>query len=372
MLVTSQAAAFGKFSAGRSLQDARTNPRPRRVVVDLTHLRGHVTGIERVSLDLFSKDALAPHAVEHVRSHGLPQMLFEQQIGLASRGLADRSALFIFPGFPPGPLAVALGQRCIMYVHDTFLITRPEDLSWKARLYMAPSFAFALRHGERFVVNSETTATALKAFTRPDASIDLLRPPARDVFGLASCPGPRPLQRGETLRLLAIGTIEPRKNYAAAIAIAAALNAAGIATHLDIVGRVGWGQHEFLSNPPPWLTLHHAVDDAGMRSIVEQSHCLLSTSKAEGLGLPLLEVQHGGLPVVAPEGEVFEEVLAGSALHVAPDDPVGAATAIQDWVTQAGRLEAAGAASRANVARWARLAAEDAARFHASLDRQEN
>ncbi|WP_375461792.1 glycosyltransferase [uncultured Enterovirga sp.] len=343
----------------------RTEDQSRRIIVDQTHLRGHVTGIERVGLDLFSAEALAPHRVEAVRSRNLLHMLMEQQVGIAGRGLLDRSALLIFPGFPPGPLAVRLGSRCIIYVHDTFLLTRPEDLNWKARRYMAPAFGFAVRHGQRFLVNSETTATALRAFASPEADIRLLRPPARDVFGLAGAAPPRRFRPGETLRLLAIGTIEPRKNYPAAIAITGALNAAGMPAHLDIVGRIGWGQHAFLRDPPPFLSLHQGVDDAGMRRRVEESHALVSTSKAEGLGLPLLEVQHGGLPVIAPRGEVFEEVLAGSGLHIDPDDPDRAAAAIRDWVL--GNLPEAASASRVNAARWARLAAEDAARFRQSL-----
>lgn len=340
---------------------------PRRIVVDQTHLRGHVTGIERVGLDLFSPEALAPHRVEPVRSRGLLHMLMEQQVGIAARGLADPRAMFIFPGFPPGPLAVRLGSRCVVYVHDTFLLTRPADLNWKARRYMAPCFAHAVRHGRRFLVNSESTARALRAFTSPAADVALLRPPARDVFGLAGAAPPRPLQPGETLRLLAIGTIEPRKNYPAAIAITAALNAAGLPARLDIVGRIGWGQHAFLTDPPPFLSLHHGIDDSGMRRLVEQSHLLISTSKAEGLGLPLLEVQHGGLPVVAPPGEVFEEVLAGSGLHVPPEKADEAAAAIGMWVQGQDALPAAAAASRANAARWAGLAAADAATFRRSL-----
>lgn len=344
---------------------------PRRIVVDQTNLRGHVTGIERVALDLFGPEVLAPHRVELVRSRGLLSMMLKQHLGLPARGLADRRALFVFPGFPPGPLAVALGRRCLIYVHDTFLVTRPQDLNWKARLYMAPSFRIALRRGSRFLVNSRTTAGELRAFTGEGASIELLRPKAGDVFGLAGLPPPPLPAPGETLRLLAIGTIEPRKNYPAAIAITAALNAAGIPARLDIVGRIGWGEHDFLRDPPPYIGLHHGVDDAGMRRIAERSHLFLSTSKAEGLGLPLLEVQHGGLPVVAPHGAVFEEVLAGSGLHVDPLAAGAAADAIARFAFEPGRLAEASRAARANVARWTSLADEDARRFRASLEDSE-
>lgn len=340
----------------------------RRLYVDHTHLCGRVTGIERVALDLFAPDALAPHEVRIVRSGGIARMILDQQLGLPGRGLADRSALVLFPGYPPGPLALTLGARCLAYIHDTFLLTRPDELNWRARAYMAPSFALALRYGRRFFVNSRTTGAALRALCRTDALVALLRPPVRDVFALADLPGPAPYAPGEPLRLLAIGTIEPRKDYPAAIALTAAINAAGVPAELHIVGRRGWGRHEFLDAPPPFLRLHGYLDDGALRALAGRCHGLVSTSKAEGLGLPLLEVQHGGLPVIAPAGPVFAEALADSALFIRPEDPAGSAAALLAWIAD-GQLAAAGRASRANVARWNRLAQADAARFRDFLAR---
>ena len=65
--------------------------------------RGHVTGIERVTIDLFAPKRLAPHEVRPVTSDTLAGMIAGQQLGLPLRALLDRNALFLFPGFPPGP-----------------------------------------------------------------------------------------------------------------------------------------------------------------------------------------------------------------------------------------------------------------------------
>lgn len=340
--------------------------RIRRIYLDQTHLRGHVTGIERVTLDLFAPDTLAPHAVRTVTSGSLPGMIVAQHVVLPMRTLRDRDALFLFPGFPPGPLCALAAERCLLYVHDTFLLTRPEDLSLRSRLYMSPSFALALRWCPNLFVNSRTTGEAVRAVCAPRARIALLRPPVRDAFGLGDLPGAAPYGPGDVLRLLAIGTIEPRKNIPAALALTAALIRAGVPAELHLVGRVGWGRHEYLDDPPPFLHRHGYLSDSELRGLVGSCHALLSTSKAEGLGLPLLEVQHGGLPVVAPDDPVFREVLGQSGLLIRPEEPDAAARALLDWIAGDGLARAA-AASRDNVIRWNAEAAGDGLRFHRFL-----
>ena len=338
------------------------------LIVDHTHLGRHVTGIERVALELFTPDRIAPHTVSTVvvpQSPGpvaVARMVFAQQLAFWRAGRADTGAWVMFPGFPPMPLSCRLGDRCLMYVHDLFPITRPGEVGWKARAYTAPALRWALARVRHIFVNSQTTGQDVRRAARPDAIIAPLRPPVRDVFGLSghptgAAPAPRPL------RLLSIGTVEPRKNLPAAIAITAALNAGGRAAELHIAGRIGWGNHPWTAAPPPFVKLHGYVSDNVMRSLVAASDLLLCTSRAEGLGLPLLEVQHGGLPVVAPRGAVFEEVLGASGTFIDVGEPQLAAQAI----VQAPFGPAARAAARANVARWNVLSTRDGERFRQFL-----
>lgn len=334
----------------------------RRIYVDRTHLRAHVTGIERITLDLFAPERFASHEVRAVTSRTLPGMIAQQQLGLPLRALADRDALFLFPGFPPAPLCALAASRCLIYVHDTFLLTRPDDLSLRSRLYLSPGFALAMRWARHLFVNSRTTGEALRAHCAPDARIALLRPSVRDVFDLGSLPGPAAYAPGAPLKLLALGTIEPRKDYGAALALIEALNRLGRPAELHLVGRVAWGRHPFVDDPPPGLRLHGYLPDDALRRLAGECHLLISTSKAEGLGLPLLEVQHGGMPVVAPDGPVFREVLGASGLLIRTEAPEASAAALAEWIA-AGGLARAARESRENVARWNALAACDAARL---------
>jgi hypothetical protein len=114
------------------------------IYVDHTHLGRHVTGLERITLELFSPSALAPLDVVPVTARGTRQMIQRQTLGLPLR-LAAASSLLLCPGFPPSPLLRPFAARVLPYIHDVFLLSRPADLNLRARLYMAAPFRIALR-----------------------------------------------------------------------------------------------------------------------------------------------------------------------------------------------------------------------------------
>ena len=329
------------------------------IYVDNTHLGRHVTGLERITLELFSAAALAPLDVVPVTAKGLRQMLTTQTIGLPMR-LAASSSVLLCPGFPPSPLLLPFASRVLPYIHDDFLITRRAELNMRARLYMAGPFKFALRHYPRFFANSGDTRRKLAAHCRPDAEVTLYRPSVRNVFGLSPdsraerSPHPRPL------RLIALGTVEPRKNFEAAAKIVSALRMQGFPeASLDIVGRPGWGNAWRALENDPAVTLHGYQPADRVNQLLDAADLFICTSHDEGLGLPLLEAQYGGLPIVAPDAAIFREVLGESGTYIETADPasaaerIAAALSMQDW-----RARYAALAVR-NLARWNDLARSD-------------
>src|SRR5437879_13733339 len=98
------------------------------IYVDHTHLGRHVTGLERITLELFSPAALAPLEIFPITARGTRQMVTRQTFGLPMR-LAASSSILLCPGFPPSPLLCPFASRLLPYVHAPFLLSRP------ARLY---------------------------------------------------------------------------------------------------------------------------------------------------------------------------------------------------------------------------------------------
>src|SRR5437879_4500435 len=274
--------------------------------------------------------------------------------------LASSTSILLCPGFPPSPLLRPFASRVLPYIHDDFLITRRAELNMRARLYVARPFKFAFRHFPRFLANSGDTRRKLAAHGRLEAVVTLYRPSVRDLFG--ADPG----QRGERnvdprpLRLIALGTVEPRKNFRAAAQILDALRIQGFPeATLDIVGRPGWGDDWQALEGQPGVTLHGYQSADRVNQLLDAADLFICTSHDEGLGLPLLEAQYAGLPIIAPNAAIFREVLGESSIYIDTADPACAAARIaaalsnDDW-----RARFVALAVR-NLARWNDLAAGD-------------
>ena len=334
--------------------------RQSRVIVDHTHCGRHVTGLERITLELFSQQALAPIRVDIANSSGVADMIFKQTVALPFALARNPGALLLCPGFPPSIPASFFGARCLPYIHDLFLITRPEDLNPRAKLYMAPAFRAAVRKLPRFLVNSETTRDELTAYCRPDAQIQLYRPAVRNVFSLDAVGRDTRETRPGALNLIALGTIEPRKNLPAAAAIITALRARGFPdASLDLVGRPGWGDDAIRLAATPGVVIHGYQPLERGRELLQSADALISTSHDEGLGLPLLEAQYGGLPIFAPDRPVFREVLGDSGLFLDVNDPAGAADRIAALVSRPEWRAVGSKAALDNLDRWMLLAERD-------------
>jgi glycosyltransferase involved in cell wall biosynthesis len=333
------------------------------IYVDHSHLWRHVTGLERITLQLFSRETLAPLEVVPVGARRMSGMLATQTLGLPVRLMAAPSALLLCPGFPPTPLLHLFGDRVIPYIHDVFLLSRRQDLNWRARAYSAWPFGLAVRRLRHFLVNSTDTATKLRGYCRDDAEITLYRPAACNTLGLSPAERAGRPAAPDALRLVAVGTVEPRKNLVAAGAIVGALRERGFPeATLEVIGRRGWGDDWTLLSAMPGVTLHGYLPDEEATAVLDRADALISTSHEEGLGLPLLEAQYGGLPVIAPQQPVFREVLGGSGIFIDPADPRAAAGTIAAALTQEHWRAAFIGQASTNLRRWNELAASDRGR----------
>lgn len=329
------------------------------IYVDHTHLGRHVTGLERITLELFSPAALAPLSVVPVTASNTAQMIATQTLELPLR-LANSASILLCPGFPPTPLLRPFATRVLPYIHDIFLLSRQADLNLRARAYMVAPFKLALRRYPRFLVNSLDTKRKLANHCRPDAEITPYRPTVRNVFDLQSDGRSVRSDRPSALRLVALGTVEPRKNFLAAARILAALQERGFTeATLEIIGRQGWSEDWTMLQNQRGVILHGYQSDENVNRLLQNADILICTSHEEGLGLPLLEAQYAGLPVIAPDAAIFREVLGDSGIFIDASEPALTADRIVDSVSRPGWRTRYVTVGADNLQRWNDLAASD-------------
>lgn len=97
------------------------------------------------------------------------------------------------------------------------------------------------------------------------------------------------------------------------------------------------------------VIFHNGVTDAEYDQMLLQTTALVTLSRAEGYGLPLVESMALGTPVVVADTDIFREVGGEAAHYVPADSPHGFATAVRKLAQQE-RWAASSAASVAQAA----------------------
>lgn len=335
--------------------------RPVTINIDHTHVSRRASGIERIAIEQFNSVALSPlHIRTFTSSANRVDIVRAQMAELPLHAMRHPHDIYVFPGFPPSPYFAWTPQRSVLFVHDLFLLTRRADLNRIAKYYMAPLFYIAIKRFRHFLTNTETTAAALASFCNPAANILTYRPNVRNVFSLNAAGRSARSVAPSKLRVVAMGTVEPRKNFVAAVEICRALSRQlrrNVEFH--IIGRYGWGVDRKWLEDQPNVILHGFVEDALARRIIDDADLMLCTSHDEGLCLPLIEVQYGGIPVVAPDEAVFREGLGGSGILLETRDPTLAAEQIAASLTAPDWRMRYATASLTNVKRWNTFAEKD-------------
>ena len=272
----------------------------------------------------------------------------------------------------PMPLAPPLPHPTptVVTVNDAIPWDHPEWLTRAhaahARLALAP----ALRRAAGVLVPSAHTRERLLARVRGlDPEAVTVTPYGVD---LAFSPGPGPDDRPGPY-LLAVGTLQPRKNLEAALAAFERLHADGLEHRLVVAGARGWRDDALVARLHASPAAHRIdlagrVDDAALVALYRGASCLLFPSRAEGFGFPPLEAMACGTPVVAAAAGSLPEVVGDAAPLVAPDDHAGLAAAVARVLADPGPWRERGRAHAAAFT-WAHCAEQTVAAYGAAVTR---
>jgi glycosyltransferase involved in cell wall biosynthesis len=347
-----------------------------RILIDITRLfyrrsKGRLpTGIDRVSLEY----------IRHYRSHAravlslgpLSAVLSPKDSSIAFSALLASGDTFDFPTiriiskaiftwpwssldvrgcifFNTGHMGLegikyawfmrACGARPVVVISDLLPISYPHYFRRGEDVRHAKRIRRALEISDAIVTISQHTQDVLQTYIQ---QMKLTAPPmivAPLATSLPNLPvGVRPIS---TPYFVMLGTIEPRKNHTMILQIwRRSVQSMGASVpKLIIIGQRGWDYGEVIALIEQSKELEGIVfeksscTDGEVITYLHHAQALLFPTFAEGYGLPLMEALALGVPVIASDLPVFQEIAGDVPDFASPHDSERWMSLINDYAT---------------------------------------
>jgi glycosyltransferase involved in cell wall biosynthesis len=224
----------------------------------------------------------------------------------------------------------------VVTVHDLAVLRHPEWFNRWTGTYSRFAVPRVVRAASRVIAVSEFTKRELTSLLGV-TNVTVIPNAVEDTFTPHG-------DRANGDYVLAVGTLEPRKNLQR---IAQAVDG-----ELRVVGARGWRGVE----PPKNVTWLGDVPDDELARLYRGARCLVYASLYEGFGIPVAEAIACGCPVVTSRDSAMAE-LAPDATLVDPYD----VASIRDGIGRARRVEPRRGPTWADVAGLTRAVYEELA-----------
>jgi glycosyltransferase involved in cell wall biosynthesis len=299
-----------------------------RIGIDATLVRpDRLTGIERYALSMTAALArLAPGEIVLFTRQDAPPAL--KALPVEQQAAPFRYRLSIEQGWLPlaasrariellhmlaFPTPLLWRGKAVITVHDATPWLHRDTLSPGMRYYYGPLYKQALRRAAGVITVSRAA--------RADLTIALGLPPERIHVthnGVDLCFFQTEPPRGPRAPyLLAVGTLEPRKNIPLLLDAFRELRAEGRDLQLVLVGRQGWADSLPLGDLAAHVRLTGAIPDSELAELYAGAACFVLPSLYEGFGLSLAEAMAAGTPAVASDIPALREI-GGESVRYAP------------------------------------------------------
>jgi glycosyltransferase involved in cell wall biosynthesis len=265
----------------------------------------------------------ADRAVFHLSPFG--SQVANEQIWIPRMERKTKADLIHFPAFPPGLLSKA---PKVATVFDSTLWRKTERLSWKAKTYFAPLAGRALKKSRKILTISASAKAEIAAITKiPEDKIAVSHLAPDPIFEKPVTGESKQAVRTKyTLPerfILSVATLEPRKNLTGLLSAFARLVEREPETRLILAGRLAWGKDEVFKRIAELklekqTRLLGYVPKEDLPNLYALADFLAFPSFYEGFGLPVLEAQSVGTPVLCSNISSLLEVAGNSVLFVDP------------------------------------------------------
>lgn len=221
------------------------------------------------------------------------------------------------------------GTPTVLTVHDLIYHIFPEHHKKLNYWYLNAAMPLFVRRASHVIAVSQSTKQDLiRCYNTPEEKITVVYEAAAPTFQ------PQPPEKIAAVRgryklpdryLLAVGTIEPRKNYARLVEALARLRRSDPGLRLVIAGAEGWLTEGFYraleeSGQADAVVRPGWVADADLPALYAGALAAVQPSLYEGFGLPVLEAMAAGAPVACSHTSSLGEIAGEAALTFDPED----------------------------------------------------
>lgn len=254
------------------------------------------------------------------------------------------------------------GKRHVITVHDLSFIHYPEYITAESRHYYNGQIEASVWRADHILAPSEATKADLvdilavpgdKITVHPEGVEDQFKPlpdehsrPVVEALGLPRC------------YLLAVGTMEPRKNL---VGLARAYRELKLdypdAPKLVMVGRPGWHFDQLMADlldvgVNDDLIIRHDVTDAQLPALYNRALALIAPSFYEGFGLTALEAMACGTAPIVSRVSSLPEIVGDVGALIDPHDIGSIAAALSRALSDSHWREQQEAAALRQAARF--------------------
>ncbi|MFN8487283.1 MAG: glycosyltransferase family 1 protein [Caldilineaceae bacterium] len=288
--------------------------------------------------------------------------------------------LFIPAHVLPFVLPVRRLPPSVVTLHDLGYHYFPEAHTRFQRWYLEASTRWSAHAATRLIAVSQATAKDLTRFYHtPVNKIQVVYEAYEPCPAASSSEHPTIFQQSQRPYALYVGTIQPRKNLARLIQAYAQLHEANsLAWDLVLAGGTGWLSRALVEQVKAHgleNRIHFTgyVADAALPALYRNARFFCFPSLFEGFGLPILEAQSYGAPVMTANNSSLPEIAGDAALLVDPTDVDAIADAMLRLSQDEALRQRLIAAGYQNVKRfsWVKAAQETLAVLEAAARSQE-
>lgn len=337
------------------------NAGPLRIAVDATTWAPNRTGVglytERLLTawrDLGTSDELTLYTNRFsedpansglpVRGPNMPIRAVWLQTAMAAQLWRHRPDVAFFPNYL-APLVPVPGVPFVLTVHDLAVFLYPETFTFKKRVLQRAALPWLVRRAAAVLTPSESTRRdVLRLLGGRPSQVVAVPLAATDDLRIRPTPAVVAQVRAE-LQLpdhyvLAVGTLEPRKNIVRLVRAFEAIAAEFPDVGLVVAGGKGWRDDEIqraLGNTPVRHRLRSVgyVSPAALNVLYSEAQVLCYPSLYEGYGLPVAEAMACGTPVVTSRGSSLDEVGGDAVVAVDPLNTGAIAAALREVLASA-------------------------------------